>query len=238
MIKKPVIIHGFARSGTSWIQQHVIKYNVQNFNTRVIRSAGRDKSNEIFDTNITKFVCYEKHYSNIVKKIKLSTTDDKINFLEDERKKGIEYTYKPKSDHIYEIQDWFKDFYKDWEIIKVVRNNKWEQFISWAIQSENDWNMKHLYQNRKKINEYNLDWFLSVLRLDVNVFDKLWIYEDIDGNEEFLKDYFNVDVQPRYNHIKRRNNYPNNIKNYKEIKELFDKKYKQFLLENMPTDIK
>jgi hypothetical protein len=142
------------------------------------------------------------------------------------------------SDHIYEIQDWFKDFYKDWEIIKVVRNNKWEQFISWAIQTENDWNMKNLYQNRKKITEHDLDCFLSILKLDANVFDKLWIYEDIDGNANFLKEYFNVDVKPRFNHIKRRNNYPNNIKNYNEIKELFDKKYKQFLSENMPTDIK
>ena len=65
-----------------------------------------------------------------------SSIELKIKFLEEQRKKGIEYSYKvnPIDIHNFNIKDWFDEFYKDWEKVILDRRNKWNPFLSYVVQ--------------------------------------------------------------------------------------------------------
>jgi hypothetical protein len=65
-----------------------------------------------------------------------SSIELKIKFLEEQRKKGIEYSHKinPIDIHNFNIKDWFDEFYKDWEKVILHRRNKWNPFLSYYVQ--------------------------------------------------------------------------------------------------------
>ena len=69
-----------------------------------------------------------------------SSIELKIKFLEEQRKKGIEYSHKVIPIHFMEynmhyqsIRDLFDEFYKDWEKVILHRRNKWNPFLSYYV---------------------------------------------------------------------------------------------------------
>lgn len=82
---------------------------------------------EFFNPNFTSFSIGDN----------FSSIELKINFLKEQRKKGIEYSYKinPIDIHNLNLKDWFDEFYKDWEKIILHRRNKWNPFLSFVVQN-------------------------------------------------------------------------------------------------------
>ena len=72
------------------------------------------------------------------------TLDQKIDWLEKERKNGTEYTFKhhinylmlPKYDY---YNNWFIDFYKNDDIIVLRRRDYWKWFLSFLFQDFHSW---------------------------------------------------------------------------------------------------
>lgn len=59
--------------------------------------------------------------------------EDKVKFIEDKRKEGIEVLYKIHAFHLFQndwLYDWFKDFYKDDEILVLKRKDMWRALLS------------------------------------------------------------------------------------------------------------
>lgn len=185
---------------------------------------------EFFTGYSKDFTCYDSN-SNITKKLnfKKNILHNKIQFLINERKYGKEYCYKPKTNHIFYINDWFAEFYKDWHVIQIKRKNLWDHFVSWIVQDRNDWNHKYNYKKPIVIKNLDIDKFLVLLSYNINIYNDVWFYEDL--TIDFLQDYFEIILEDDTNKIlARRFTYKTIIKNYNEAKLVFDKKMKHSII--------
>ena len=73
---------------------------------------------------------------------------DKIFFLNNEKKKGIHYTFKHHINYLGDYYEmWFKDFYKDDEILILKRKNTWKWFLSFLFQDYVGWELAHFDKN-------------------------------------------------------------------------------------------
>jgi len=160
----------------------------------------------------------------------------KIKFLEEQRKKEIEYSHKVISIDIHDqnIKDWFDEFYKDWEKIILHRRNKWNPFLSYVVQNHLGWpdETTHSYRNdpvEEKIISRLKPFYIT--HEDIEFF---WYNQDLldtwDGTKIYLEDhmpdihnslcsYFNINIPQMIFKIKL--DYEKYVLNLTEAKDWF-----------------
>ena len=134
-IEKPAILIGLPRSGTSWVDNYIRLY-YEKYGIFLPKSRGPNV--DLYDEWF-----YNEDYHD----------KDKIQLLEACRKCGIEVGYKmlvgalhpidyyPHKNHYLwkkygesvNILDWFKEFYKDTDVIILKRKNLWRTYISYLF---------------------------------------------------------------------------------------------------------
>lgn len=201
-----IILVTFPRSGSSWVQKFVNKYNTINYNAKDL-------------------------YDYFGKKVE-GTVNQKIDFLNTERKSGQEYSVKYFTYHKPVNTQWFKDFYKDSAIIKLNRKDKYRAFLSYIAQYVTGWR----FHNPKKIGDVNLfsevckeliapeeamkEWFERYKSfVEYNNHVEEWVYEELSHNYLCNKlNISNVDIRDSYSSI----NYEKRIININEVKKYFE----------------
>lgn len=164
------------RTGSTFFYQHIQDYNLT---LPDIKTTGVD---EFLNPDL---------YTHL-------TVDEKINWLIDERAKGIEYTFKHHINYLKRDIDyyetWFKDFYKSDEVIVLKRKDTWKWFLSFLFQDFVDW--KHAAINKDVevdtvLNKIKSDWntynykkslnqFFEIKSQLDNVTGTIIFYEDLD----------------------------------------------------------
>lgn len=126
--------------------------------------------------------------------------EEKIVFLDQEKSKGIHYTFKHHINYLGSYyKNWFKDFYKDNEIIILKRKNTWKWFLSFLFQDCVSWKTAAVMKNQedyRTIIEQNwidydfyksLDQFFDIkAQLDACTGDILY-YEDLQHTSNKYK---------------------------------------------------
>jgi len=78
------------------------------------------------------------------------TLEEKINFLNKEKEKGISYTFKHHINYLGDYyESWFKEFYANDEIFVLKRRDVWKWFLSFLFQDYTGWNLAHFDKNKK-----------------------------------------------------------------------------------------
>ena len=201
-----IILVSFPRSGSSWVQKYVNKYNTINYNAKDL-------------------------YDYFGRKVE-GTFYQKIDFLNTGRKLGQEYSVKYFTYHEPVNTQWFKDFYKGSTIIKLNRNDKYRAFLSYIAQYETGWR----FHNPKKIGDVNLfskvckeliateeamkEWFERYKSfVEYNDYVEEWVYEELTHKYLCNKlNISNVDIRDSYSSI----NYEERIININEVKKYFE----------------
>ena len=85
-----------------------------------------------------KYIGVEEYFDpNVIPSLSI---EDKIGFLNTERTRGVEYTFKH---HINYLDDyyhaWFRDFYSEHDVFILKRRNTWEWFLSFLFQDCVKW---------------------------------------------------------------------------------------------------
>lgn len=190
---------------------------------------------EFFNPNFTSFSIGDN----------FSSIELKIKFLEEQRKKGIEYSYKinPIDIHNLNLKDWFDEFYKDWEKIILHRRNKWNPFLSYVVQNQlaivsnaPHWPFKttHSYWNQRGSVEEKIISNLKPFYITHEDIEWFWFNDDLlntwDGTKIYLEDhmpdahnslcsYFNVNMPQKIFKIKL--DYEKYVLNLTEAKDWF-----------------
>lgn len=89
------------------------------------------------------------------------TLSKRIEFLQKERENGNEWAFKVHYHQLidWKIIDWFYDFYKNHNIVRITRRNKWKWFLSWHFQECNKWALANInkHDQNKKLSWFNID---------------------------------------------------------------------------------
>ena len=114
------------RAGSSYGYEAVYQYNMALPNVKYIGVE------EYLDPNQMKHLSLEH----------------KIKFLNDEKEKGISYTFKHHINYLGDYyEDWFKDFYKEDEVLILKRRDVWKWFLSFLFQDFVGWKLAHFDKN-------------------------------------------------------------------------------------------
>lgn len=230
-MKKPAILLYTPRSGSHWVLRYMRKYNEENFNFFYIDHP--QHGGELFNKTLTylekRIYNTEKNTLIVNRKRSVDSWDKKVSFLTKERKKGVNYSYKTKIEDIQDI-DWFREFYKDYDIIKLKRRNLWNQFVSYVIQDHNNWNhsYKPKYYNSFLVDEKRItQWLNTHKKYDNIILETEILYYEL-LTDEVLSRRFQINLHEDtettaklVNH--RKQSYQNIILNYDKTKECFYK---------------
>lgn len=106
--------------------------------------------------------------------------NNKISFLENERKNNNEYFVKWIVHQVQECQDWWNEFYKDFEKIKLLNKNVWRIFLSESYLRFNNYESDpNLWRHK--------DYYIKPFSVDRN-----WI-------KQFAKQYSDYIMFSNYN---------------------------------------
>ena len=204
--------------------------------------------NTSFYTGHYHVASYQDTYQdNIWLGDKFSSIELKIKFLEEQRKKGIEYSHKVIPIHFIEcnmdIKGWFDEFYKDWEKVILHRKNKWNPFLSYVIQDNlrdqlgnSEWEDEFTHSLRNHPVEERIISNLKPFYVTHYNIEYFWYHEDLlntwDGTKIYLEDhmpdahnslcsYFNINMPQKIFKIKL--NYEKYVLNLAEAKDWFYK---------------
>lgn len=177
-----------------------------------------------------------------------SSIELKIKFLEEQRKKGIEYSHKVIPIHFMEynmhyqsIRDWFDEFYKDWEKVILHRKNKWNPFLSHVVQDalrdqlgNSEWEGELTHSRRNDPVEERIISNLKPFYVGQFDIENFWYHEDLlntwNGTKIYLEDhmpdahnslcsYFNINIPQTLFKIKL--DYEKYVLNLAEAKDWF-----------------
>ena len=194
----------------------------------------------------TEFLNYRNTSFNIGDNF--SSIELKIKFLEEQRKKGIEYSHKvipvhfmKHNMHYLDIRDWFDEFYKNWEKVILHRKNKWNPFLSYVVQDNlkeqlgnSDWKDKFTQSYRNDPVEKRIISNLKPFYITHYHIEYFWYHEDLlntwNGTKIYLEDhmpdahnslcsYFNVNMPQKIFKIKL--DYEKYVLNLTEAKDWF-----------------
>jgi len=213
-MNKRKILLTLARSGSSWVQQYITEHNKKYFQMNYLQD--QFGGVEFFNKENIKF-----------DNLSFISLEDKINFLESERLAGREYSIKVFLDQIENYHDWFFNFYKDWEIIKLTRRELFNQFISYTCHTPefHDLFFKELVTGQKGFIKDFLKWqdLLNLVQTDSHL-----VYEDL--TDEFLSSYFKVSIN--YNFISHKSNidYTKKFLLHDHAKKIFDEILVDFII--------
>lgn len=215
------------RFGTTWMARYIHRYNLDNGMSEPFRGA---PSLEFLNDRFYD-VCKLNNFD-----VPNFTWEEKVQFLEDERVKGIEHCYKV---HAYSIKDveWFNEFYKDWNVIKLDRKDLWRAFLSYQVMSSLQWDPfachnQTIIENKINMFEIPLEkidyWFKDYITLEKIKGVKIY-YEDL--NDDQLIGMFGK-TQPLQ---KITMDYEVYVKNLDEIRTEFHNKYNNVYLNLLPS---
>jgi hypothetical protein len=226
-MKKPAILLYTPRSGSFWVMKYIKKYNEENFNFLYVDNP--ICGSELFKSNCIYFerktVDLDFNTLQIPSRVKVPSWNQKVKFLKKERKLGRNYSYKAAIKDIQDIE-WFKDFYKDYDVIKIKRGNLWDQYVSYIIQDRNNWN--HSYKpsryNPVEISPIHMTkWLEDYKKFDIILETEVLHYERL--SDEVLSRRFQVSFSDAESEAKlvanRKQTYNNLIVNYEDAKHLF-----------------
>lgn len=160
---------------------------------------------------------YIKHMGNL-------SIKEKVSFIENKRKEGIQVLYKIHAFHLFQnewLYDWFKDFYRYDEVIVLKRKNLFRALLSVIVH----------YQGRSSWQKYSEKDETSFLEKCINInfcYDKMLLdhffynrecLEKVEGKIQYMED-FNI----KSNHLPWKINYEDlfSAKELEKIKNEFD----------------
>lgn len=154
--------------------------------------------------------------------------EDRCHWLMKHKKLGMEFTTKLMIPHLInrDVYDWCIDFYKDAEVIKLTRRDKYRAFLSTAMLyhglEAHTKDLSSLKIPTITVKEESFSRFLYYDQLlDLYPADVEWVYEDL--TDEFLRDYFGVYLSPdQLNTPYHSINYEDYITNIDEVKGWFE----------------
>jgi len=155
--------------------------------------------------------------------------EEKINWLNEEKSQGRNYTFKHHINYlITEEKDyyniWFKDFYKDDQILVLKRKDKWRWFLSFLFQDFNQWSTAGVeIENTNYINDISSNWVdYDYNRSLEQFFDILQHLNNCEGNIVYYEDLtFTSKVHKKLSLLV---NYESYFPNIEEI----EKKFKEY----------
>jgi hypothetical protein len=113
--------------------------------------------------------------------------EEQIINLQQKKEQGIEYTFKYHINYLRDYYNtWFKEFYRDDQVLVLKRKDKWKWFLSFLFQDCTSW--KHCHWNNEKLDfDFNHNWdyhktlkqFFSFQELLGQVEGEVIYYEDI-----------------------------------------------------------
>lgn len=161
------------RAGSSYVYEHIEKYNLTLPNVKKIGPE------EYLDPNQMPFL----------------TLNEKIEMLEEGRLLNIEYTFKHHINYLKKDVDyyntWFKDFYKGHEILVLKRRDTWRWFLSFLFQDCVGWDYAAVMKDsvlaeqeiKNKFNNYDykktLTQFFEIKQQIDTVEGNIIFYEDL-----------------------------------------------------------
>lgn len=193
------------RTGSTWVSEYGSR-SPGFYNLKYLYGDDYPYGSELFRVD-----CYENFTSN-------------KKDLEIERGEGREYFIKIMVKQLqnkyakhFELLEWYKQFYKNTEKIKLYNNNVWQIFLSESYQDFINWEYAHYYEMENYIPAfpYTVDTniiarfaekYANYMKFDL--YDTLLDFNDL--TEEMLSSYFKVDkIDRRHNKI----NYEENMTN-------------------------
>lgn len=212
-INKPVLLISFPRTGSTWLHSYIEEFNNNEFGYGFVSPPSFLRPN-IKEANVHGTI---KTFNSL---------EEKINFLERERLNGREYSLKHPYLRITD-KSWFKEFYKNYFKIKLVRKNIWACFISNSFFERFDHKFPNFYHVSKfEVDPSEIDKFLTKINsfsnCDLN--DTVWYYEDLSPKK--LRTIFGLTREeiPKSQIKNQRHYYLKVISNYDYIKKLFKEK--------------
>lgn len=183
MFKKPLLI-GLPRTGTTWVQQYI-----RTAYSRYGITLPGNSDDEWF----------AKHYKH-------DNIQTKIDLIETARANNLEVCVKVLINDVRPIWPWFKEFYKNADIIILKRRNLWKTYISWLFHRTIDsYVLEHFDKqltpttNQWKINNTLHPWHLitptdeDVLKSTIQYYNVAFtfndnIWKDFIAQVTFLED--------------------------------------------------
>jgi hypothetical protein len=197
------------RTGSSCYYEHIEHYNLSLPNVKKIGPE------EFLDPN---------QMSNM-------SLAEKIYFLNVEKHRGVNYTFKHHINYLKKDIDyyngWFKNFYKDDEIIVLKRKDMWKWFMSFLFQDCIGWKHATIQQN-KYDNDYlrtSIDSNWTNYKYDVSLDQFLQIklqLDEVEGNVVYYEDL--ILPYSKYEKISSMINYESYFENIEDIKVYYEKK--------------
>lgn len=119
--------------------------------------------------------------------------EEKIKFIEDKKKDGIDVLYKLHAFHLFQndwLYDWFKEFYKNDEIIVLKRKDLWRAFLSMTVhyQGHSKW-QKYSQEDEENfiLKSKNYKFYYDKMLMDKFFYYKECI-DKVEGKVIYLED--------------------------------------------------
>lgn len=156
------------------------------------------------------------------------TLAQKINFLNSEKLKGNNYTFKHHINYLNEYyESWFKEFYAEDEIFILKRRNVWKWFLSFLFQDFTGWKLAS-FTNKTNIN--NIDTLFQEYDYNTTLKQFFTIKNQLDecvGNIIYYEDmnHTNTKNKKLSDHVR----YEDYFDNISIIEKEFNKLHKRIL---------
>lgn len=208
------------RTGSSWVQMYINRYNKHRFGMTSVRD--RYEGSELFDFDNVDFVVDGEM-------IQLRNFDQKIEFLRARRAMGVEYSIKIFYDQIEHRLPWFEEFYSDWEVIKLTRKDAFSQFMSYIMHTPSFLEMVEidLDHGLKRFVEDFMSYYYRME--DFDHYDHHFVYEELTDDilskffeiDDILRDHQMVEFRGLLSDMKVERDYRSECKHYDTIREIF-----------------
>lgn len=163
------------------------------------------------------------------KTIFLETDDKKIAFLQQMKDAGVDFSFKAFLDQMEHRLGWFKDFYSDWEIIKLTRSDRFSHFMSYIMHTESFTSLLELEMEEGKTS-FIEDFLQYTYKLDqISFHDHHLIYEELD--DDILTSFFGMEqsiglegtakFRDRITGMKSNRDYRVEFRHYDQLKDVF-----------------
>lgn len=229
----PKIIFAHSRNGSSRFHEPIASHNWLYYGIGGIPGSEFLKDESWFVD--FKLSAKDKKYENFMYCLvqqKLNNIHDRIEFLEQCRAKGVDFSYKIKPMQMYRnnLIEWMLEFYADWEIIRVCRKDNFRAGLSFMYQRYTNFNKSQFVKGEETYTVLtepfvinNKEDLITYWKRNKRIENETWgtkIYNE-DWTDEQICDWLNL--ESRYiRHKKIPVDYEKLIINIDEVREWYD----------------